>query len=231
MMRADRGGRPRLGAAAVLAIAAIGLLGACGDDDDISGDTLVPLDVTPGGSAPTVASTSDIPSGAATTVDPALAGTGFVSIDVQLPTAGIDETIALDRATVRADELDPVSLDATCAPLDGGTDATVSVVDLRRLGSESRLVSVAVHVDGDMTAGSHDATVDVSAADQVTTSYDGTVELAEGGLSGTFSAEDATGNPVTGSFVCAIAPVVVTTEPPVDTGGGEVVPADTAPEG
>jgi hypothetical protein len=229
MMRADRGGRTRLGAA-VLSIVALGLLAGCGDDD-VSGDTLVPLDVSPVGSAPTVATTGDIPSGAATTVDPALAGTGFVSITVQLPTAGVDETIALDRATVRSDELDPVSLDATCAALDGGTDGTVSVVDLRRLGSESRLVSVAIHVDGDMADGSHDATVDVSAADQVTTSYAGTVELAEGGLSGTFTAEDASGTPVTGSFVCATVPVVVTTEVPVESGGGEVVPGSTAPEG
>ena len=92
-------------------------------------------------------------------------------------------------------------------------------------------MSVAIHIAGDMADGSHDATVDVSAADQVTTSYAGTVELAGGGLTGTFTAEDASGNPATGSFVCATAPVVVTTEAPVDNGGGEVVPGDTAPEG
>ena len=178
-----------------------------------------------------VASTDDIPADVETTVDPALAGSGFVRIDVQLPTAGVDETISLDRATVRMDQLDPVSLDATCAALDGGTDATVSVVDLRRLGSESRLVSVAIRIDGDMVDGSHDATVDVSAADQVTTSYTGTVEVAGGGLTGTFTAEDANGNPASGSFVCATAPVVDTTEPPVETGGGEVVPGSSAPEG
>lgn len=227
-MRADPGGRARLGVA-VVSIAALAFVGGCGDDD-ASGDTLVPLDATPGGSAPTVASTGDIPTGAATTVDPALAGTGFVSIHVQLPTAGVDETIALDRATVSADQLDPVSLDATCAALDGGTDGTVSVVDLRRLGSESRLVSVAIHISGDLADGSHDATVDVSGADQVTTSYTGTVELAGGGLTGTFSAEDASGNPATGSFVCAMAPVVVTTEAPVENGGGEVEPDDSATE-
>ena len=48
----------------------------------------------------------------ATTVDPATAGTGFVSIQVRLPASGVDETLALDRATVSADALDPVSLDA-----------------------------------------------------------------------------------------------------------------------
>ena len=109
----------RLGIA--VSLAALAFVGGCGDDDDAGGGTLVPLDATPGGSAPTVASTGDIPMGAATTVDPALAGSGFVSIDVQLPTAGVDETIALDRATVSADQLDPVSLDATCTALDGAT--------------------------------------------------------------------------------------------------------------
>jgi len=219
----------RLGALA-LAVVATGLVGGCGDDD-AAGDTLVPLDATPGGSAPTVPSTGDIPSGAATTVDPAVAGVGFVGIDIQLPAAGVDETISLDRATVRSDQLDPVSLDATCSALDGGADVVVSVVDLRRLGSESRLVSVAIHVAGDPTAGEHDATIDVSAADQVTTSYSGTIDLDEGALSGRFTAAAANGDAATGSFVCAMEPVVLTTEVPVETGGGEVVPDGTAPEG
>ncbi|MET0911171.1 MAG: hypothetical protein ABWZ99_17035 [Ilumatobacteraceae bacterium] len=229
-MRADRGGWASLGAV-LLTVVAFGLAAGCGGDDDDGGGTLVPLDVTPDGSAPTVASPAGIPSGAATTVDPALAGTGFVSIDIQLPTAGVDETLSLDRATVRTDQLDPVSLDARCSALDGGADATVSIVDLRRLDSEARLVSVAIHVDGDLSDGSHDATIDVSAADQVTTSYAGTVELAEGGMTGSFTATDAAGNTATGSFVCAVAPGVLTTEPPVESGSGEVVPGSTAPEG
>lgn len=227
-MGAVRGRRPDALAVAIFVVLTIA---GCGDDDDPTGGTLVPLDATPGGSAPVVASTADIPSGAATTVDPAVAGTGFVSIDIQVPTAGVDETISLDRATVREDQLDPVGLDATCAALDGGAEVVVSVVDLRRLDSESRLVSAAIHVAGDLTAGEHDATIDVSGADQVTTSYTGTVALDEGGLSGTFTADDASGNTATGSFVCAMEPVVVTTDAPVETGGGEVVPGSDEPEG
>ena len=68
-----------------------------------------------------------------TGVDPASAGSGFVSIGVQVASAGIAETLSLDRSTVAADALDAVTLDAICTPLDGGDPASgvrVAVVDL-----------------------------------------------------------------------------------------------------
>ena len=101
-----------------------------------------------------------------------------------------------------ADSLDPVSLDAYCTPLDGGTEMSASVVDLRRLGDGSRLISAALDVAGGMTAGEHDATLDVSGADQVTTTFTGTAVLEEGGWSGTFDAVDGSGNTASGSFTC-----------------------------
>ena len=104
--------------------------------------------MTPDGSGADVAPSGDVGPSAPTTLDPALAGSGFVSIHVRLPAVGVDETISLDRALVHADALDPVSLDATCTTLDGGDGLSVSVVDLRRLGAGSRLVSAALRVDG-----------------------------------------------------------------------------------
>ena len=200
------------------------LLASCGDDD-ASSDTLGPIDGSAGASGPSATDvTGDTVSSVDTVVDPAEAGSGFVSIQVRLPSAGIDETISLDRATVRGEELDPVSLDATCTPLDGGDEMIVSVVDLRRLAAGARLVSAALQVEGGTTAGQHEATLDVSGADQVTTTYTGTAELAEGGWSGTFEATDESGETATGSFVCADAPVEPTTVP---VGGGEEVPDTT----
>ena len=163
-----------------------------------------------------------------TAVDPAQAGSGFVSIDVQIPADGVDEAISLDRAAVQNEALDPVSLDATCTPLDGGEGLTVSVVDLRRLGAGSRLVSAALHVTGEATPGSHDVTLDVSDADQQTTQYTGTIQVADGAMSGTFDVTDAAGNAALGSYVCALEPVAATTTTPV-TGGGEEVPGSDAP--
>jgi hypothetical protein len=217
-----RGGRAfRIVAAAGTVVA---LLASC-SDDDASSDTLGPIDDTgtvSGASTPDV--TGDTVASVDTVVDPADAGSGFVSIQVRLPAAGIDETISLDRATVLGEALDPVSLDATCTPLDGGDEMVVSVVDLRRLAAGARLVSAALQVEGGTSAGQHAATLDVSGADQVTTSYTGTVELADGGWSGTFDTTDESGKAATGTFVCADAPVATTTLP---VGGGEEVPDTT----
>ena len=87
----------------------------------------------------------------------------------------------------------------------------VRVVDLRRLADGSRLISAALNVAGGMAAGEHDATLEVSGADQSTTTFTGTAVLAEGGWSGTFEAADASGNTASGSFTCAAAPVETTT--------------------
>ncbi len=46
-----------------------------------------------------------------------------------------------------------------------------------------------------------------AAADQTTTTYGGTVALADGGWGGTFQMTDAAGNAVTGSFACADQPL------------------------
>jgi hypothetical protein len=219
-MSRHRGARTGAGTAGVVCAAL--LLGGCGGGDS-SDDTLSPLDPTAGAAATGVTPSGDVAPSAETTIDPAQAGSGFVSIQVRLPAVGVDETISLDRASVRLDALDPVSLDATCTPLDGGEGLTVSVVDLRRLGAGARLVSAALRVDGVPSAGPHDVTLDVSGADQVTTQYTGTVELAEGGSSGTFDVTDATGAAASGSFVCAAQPVVTTTTDSPN-GGGEEVP-------
>ena len=208
-----------------LVVAAVALA-ACGDDD-ASEVTLSSLDVTGGATTPGVTTgTGDLAAGPATTVDPATAGSGFVSIQVRLPASGIDETLTLDRATVGADALDPVSLDAACTPLDGGTEMAASVVDLRRLADGSRLISATLSVAGGVAAGEHEATLEVSGADQSTTTFTGTAVLAEGGWSGTFEATDASGNAATGSFTCAAAPVETTTTIAADS--GEEVP-DSAP--
>jgi hypothetical protein len=226
-MSRDRRGAIRFGAVAVGVVFAVASVAGCGGDGS-SDDTLSPLDPTAGTAAAGVTATGDVAPSAQTAVDPMQAGSGFVSIQVRLPAVGVDETISLDRATVRADALDPVSLDATCTPLDGGEGLTVSVVDLRRLGAGARLVSAALRVEGDPTAGPHDVTLDVSGADQVTTQYTGTIELAEGSGSGTFEVTDDSGAVASGSFVCA-EQAIVTTTTAAPAGGGEEVPGSEPP--
>lgn len=229
-MTGVRGGRLRA-SGVVIAVGVLMAVAACGGDGSSSG-TLEPLGGTPGASGPGPVATTAQAATLDTTLDPSQAGSGFVNVDVQLAASGVRESISLDRATVRADQLDPVSLDATCTALDGGDPAAgvaVTVVDLRRMGSEARLVSAAVRVEGDGTPGEHDVTIDVGGVDQVTTSYSGTVQLADGAMTGTFEAVDAAGNAVTGSFVCSA--VAVTTTVPAVTGGGEEVPDSAEPGG
>ena len=198
---------------------------ACGDDDDATDGTLGAI----AGSGTGVPNASVLGSGTGvpgTTVAPENAGAGFVSISVQVASNGVSETISLDRSTVAASSLDPVSLDATCTPLDGGDPAAniVSVVDLRRLAGD-RLVSAELRY-GDAAPGEHEMTLELGGADQVTTSYTGTVTVDEGGMSGSFSGADAGGAPVTGSFACASEAIATTTAPPLDT--GEQVPDGSA---
>jgi hypothetical protein len=229
-MRCGGPGGRTIAAAAVVALAA--LAGCSGGS---SGDTLSPINGSAGTSPAVTAPAGSGPT-PGTALDPASAGSGFVQVQVQVGASGVDETLSLDRATVRKDSLDPVSLDATCTPLDGGDTSQgvdVTVVDLRRLGS-SQVISAALHIDGPPTAGEHDATLQLGGKDQSTTSYTGTVELDDGGLGGTIKMTDAAGNQLTGSFACAAAPLPTTTAVP-DTGGdNEAVPdtpAPTAPDG
>jgi hypothetical protein len=217
-------------AAAIVTVAVV-----AGCSGGSSGDTLTPID----GSAGTVAAVTT-PSGSGptpgTALDPAEAGSGFVRVQVSVGATGVDETLSLDRATVKKAVLDPASLNATCTPLDGGDTSNgldITVVDLRRMGS-NRVISVALHVDGPPTEGEHDATLQLGGSDQTTTGYTGTVKLAEGGAEGTLDMTDAGGNSLTGSFACAAEPLPTTTAVP-DTGGdNEAVPgtpAPTAPDG
>src|SRR5262249_28918149 len=101
-------------------------------------------------------------------VDPAAAGAGYVEVQVQVAKTGVNETLSLDRATVNKTSLDPVSLDATCTPLDHGDVAKgvdVTVVDLRRLGGGAKLVSATLHVDAAASGDKHDATLQLGGAD------------------------------------------------------------------
>jgi hypothetical protein len=220
-----------VGFARVSAIAAVvTLAAACSGDDDTTDGTLGVI--TPG-STGTGPPASGQPAGTSTPgtgVDPASAGSGFVSIGVQLVSAGIAETLSLDRSTVSANALDAVTLDAICTPLDGGDPANgvrVAVVDLARLASGDRLVSAELRYP-DAAPGEHDMTLQLGAAEQVSTTYTGTVTVGADGLSGTFVGADSGGTPVSGSFACATEAIVTTTTAaPVDA--GEEVPEDVGP--
>lgn len=224
-------GRQRL-ALGLLAPLASAALVACSGDDAGSDGTLSAIPDGSGGTNTTPPS-GTVSSSQATSggdVDPGAAGSGFVTISVQLAAEGVTETLSLDRASVRADQLDPVSLNAVCTSLDGGDlgqGLDVAVVDLRRLAG-SRLVSASLHVTGDAAAGEHPVTLEVSTADQATKTYSGTVTLADGSASGTFETADAGGGAATGSFACAAEPIP-TTVPPEVTGGGEEVPETSTP--
>lgn len=196
-------------------------LGAC-SDDDASDSTLGPI---PSGSA-TVAGTAL--TGTLTTGTGAPTGAGFVSVSVRLSGLGVDETIALDRATVTADQLDPLSLNSLCTPLDGGPGYAVVVTDLRRIGQGARIISVGLRLDGDIEGpGVYPGRLDVGDAQQLVTTFTGDVTIGTDQSSGTFDLRDATGAAATGSFVCAEDPVVTTTT--LAAGGGEEVPGDSGP--
>lgn len=222
-------GRFRRGARGATGVLALLALTSCdGGDDSTDGTLAVPA----GGSSTTGAVDSGEPgdtASAGTGVTPANPGSGFVSIDVRVPSASIAETISLDRSTVDTSSLDPVSLDATCTPLDGGDTASgvvVSVVDLGRLAG-SRLLSAVLRY-GDPAPGEHDMTLELGSADQVTTIYVGTVTVGGDGMSGTFAGTDNGGTPMTGSFACA-AEAIVTTTTGVPPDAGEEVPEDSPP--
>lgn len=209
------------------AVAAIGLLAGCGGDGETS-DTLDPLVGTPGDTGGTATSAPGVASTGPATVDPAEAGSGFVSMHVSLAHRGIDETLTLDRGSVRTADLDPLSLNATCSALDGGEPLTVSVIDLRRVGAGSELVSATVRTDEPATEpGEYEGSVEVADTTQSTARYEAKIVIDEGGLSGSFEGEDESGNIVSGTFICAPQPVATTTTTIVGVIVGEEVPGST----
>jgi hypothetical protein len=142
--------------------------------------------------------------------------------------SGVDETISLDRATVTADQLDPLSLNSLCTPLDGGPGYAVVVTDLRRIGQGARIISVGLRLEGDIDGpGVYPGRLDVADAQQLVTTFTGDVTVGADESSGSFDLRDASGGAATGSFVCAPDPVVTTTT--LGAGGGEVVPGDSSP--
>ena len=216
-------------ARAVVAAAALTAVAACSGGDDATEGTL-------GVITPDSASTGTVAPGRPEASTPtgtadagSAVGSGFVSIDVQVASAGIAESISLDRSTVPATALDPVSLDALCSPLDGAAPdggVVVSVVDLRRLAG-SRLVSAVLRF-GDDGPGEHDMTLEIGSAEQVTTVYTGSIEVADDGLTGTFDGTDSGGTAVTGGFACS-AQAIVTTTTGVPLDAGEEVPDESVP--
>jgi hypothetical protein len=200
---------------------------ACSGDGE-SDSTLAPLSapgaatVAPTAAAPTSSAPAPPSSGAASM------GWGFVSIQVRLAASGVDEAITLDRATVPVHELDPISVDAFCTPLDDGTGWMVSVTDLRRLSAGHRLVSAVLRIDEEVAApGVYDGTLEVGDAGQKVTGFTGPITVGEGLAAGSFDLRDATGQAATGSFVCAPEPVATTTVPAATVEGS--VPGGSGP--
>ncbi|MBA3606390.1 MAG: hypothetical protein M3487_00215 [Actinomycetota bacterium] len=199
---------------------------SCSGGDDPS-DTLGPLDTTAPASVGTAVSAGSVATSGATTPSGPV-GSGFVSIQIRLASSGIEEVIALDRATVAAADLVPISLDAGCTALDGGDGLDVAVTDLRRLSGGNRVISARLHVDPPTDApGAYEGTLEIGDGQQVVTTYRGDVTLDEGMASGSFDVTDDSGGVATGSFVCAAQPVTTTTAPV--SGGGEQVPGASAP--
>ena len=196
---------------------------ACSGDEDPS-STLGPIDstavVSGAASGPSAA-----PAGSTLPAGPV--GSGFVSIQVRLGSTGVEEAIALDRATVAADDLEPISLDARCTALDGGEGLDVSVTDLHRLAAGKSIVSARLHVDPPLdAAGTYDGSLEIGDGQQVVTTYTGSIVVDEGLSSGSFDVTDESGGVATGTFVCADQPVATTTVPA--SGGGEQIPGASA---
>jgi hypothetical protein len=223
-MTARRYSAPMLRRVGLAALASFALA-ACSGDDDSSDATLGPLTSTTPSGAVTLPSAGTV---LIPTAPAGPAGAGFVSFQVRLGASGIDEAIALDRATVAESQLDPISLDAYCTALDGGDGYVASVTDLRRLSAGSRIVSVVLRIETDVPGpGTYEGTLDVGDAQQTTTRYRGPITLDEGAAAGSFDLRDDAGGAATGTFVCAPEPVVATTVPATPAPGD--VPVDTGP--
>lgn len=212
-------------------------LAGCSDDD--SDSTLEPLSSPGTATMPATAQVATAPaaetaSPGSSTAPSGAAGSGFVSIRVRLASSGVDEALTLDRATVAAEDLDPISLDAFCTALDDGDGWTVSVTDLRRLSAGgSRLVSAVLRIDAAVSEpGLYEGSLEVGDTGQHVTRYDGSITVEEGLASGSFDLSDATGSAATGTFVCAPEPVPTTTLAPVTvpvSGPDDASPPPTGP--
>lgn len=221
-MTGNRGRRGRV-VAGLAAAVVVAMTSSCAGDDDPS-STLGPLDTTSLASGAT-AGAAGAAGGSTAPTGPV--GSGFVSIQVRLAASGVDEVIALDRASVAVDDLEPISLDAGCTALDGGEGLDVAVTDLRRLSAGNRVVSARLHIDPPVdTAGVYDGSLEIGDGQQVVTTYVGTVTVGDDLASGSFDVADEQGGVATGSFVCAAEPVATTTMP-VQVGGEEVPGATT----
>jgi hypothetical protein len=227
----------RIGRAIVAAL----VVAACADDDDTV-DTLDPLDdgqstvteaATEGSSTGTGSGSIAPPSSAAFQA----AGEGTVRIQVRLAASALDETLSLDRAKIPADELDPISLFASCTALDGaaatGGSYLVRVIDLRRLTSDNELVAAALSVDSLVEVpGAYDVTLELSDVTHTSTTYSGTLTVDRGLNAGTFEVVDERGGAATGSFSCTRPqPPPTTTAPPTSAAGTTTLPAATTSPG
>lgn len=214
--------------AAGCALGSMLLCGACGGDG-ASDDTLDPLVGTPGDTSTGESTVAGPASTDVAAIDPAEAGSGFVSLSVQVASEGIDETLTLDRSSVRAADLDPLGLDATCSALDGGDVLTVSVIDLRRLAAGSQLVSATLRSAEPVAGpGEYEGFVELADVEQLTTTYGATIVVDDGASTGSFEGTDDSGNVASGTFTCSVEPVSTTTTTLL-TDEGEEVPETSGP--
>lgn len=174
----------------------IPVVGACSGDDSGDGTTATFASLPTTDGSVTDSATPGTGTGGQ--------GTGYVSIQVRLGATGTEEVLELDRASVDVEDLVPVSLDARCTALDGGTGFVVSVVDLRRVAEGDRLVSASLRIDGEVAAaGAYEGTLDVGDTAQTMTTYAGSVTLDAGVATGSFDMADGSGQAATGTFTCS----------------------------
>lgn len=207
-------GRCRTAVVAASVIVLAMLATACGDDDTDAEDTGFSL---PG-------------EGEQRSVLPA----GVVIIELQSSSARFSDTIELDVIAAGADANES-SVFATCSALalDGGEERfQVGVTDLRRLQSDSPLVSVELVARRTLDRrGEAPATMFVFDHRQRQAELAGTI--AVDGPTGTFSVRDERGVQVRGSFRCGrtAADVATTTTATAPTAGLAGIDVDVTVEG
>lgn len=208
--------KPAVGALALAVVS----LAACSSGSE-SDDTLPPV----GTAAPAVAT-----SVAGSPVSGPV-GSGVVRMTVRL--SGVSEELLLDRSTVGADDLDPITLDAACSAIDGGDGYVVSVIDVRRLSAGRQLVSATLRAtDQSGSAGEHTAQLELGTSRQEITRYEGVMVLDAGLASGTFDVATDDGARATGSFACGedLASLPTTTTVPIVVATDASVPDVSAPD-
>ena len=173
----------------------VSALAGCSSDDApaITPPMTIPGDGSgteqPGGSAP-------VPTSAAGEES---SGANSVTIDVAVGRLELSEQLEVAVAPSDLDEIDPFTRFSSCSGLRAsvGTFAVTAVDDTAAV----RSVSV-VTVDRVTGPGIYDADIRLETAAGETVSAAGTVTLAEGLRSGTFEAFEATGENVSGTFMC-----------------------------